>query len=48
MESWEILYIGVLLIGLLLGWLISPYIGAAFVWGLVILLEFLFSRKAKR
>lgn len=39
MERWQILYLGVVIAGFLVGWFFDPVVAVAFVWICVILSE---------
>ena len=47
MKSWEISYIVVLFVGLLIGWQVNVYLAVAFIWALIILLELRDLKKSK-
>lgn len=40
MENWQIMYLIILSIGLLIGWYLSPLFGVVFVWAAVLIYEF--------
>lgn len=39
MEKWQILYLSLLALGFIIGWLSSPFWGVAFVWTSIIVSE---------
>lgn len=47
MELWELTYILVAFAGLAIGWQVSIYLGLAFIWVLIILLELYDAKKSK-
>jgi len=47
MKGWEIFYIIVLFVGMLIGWLLNVYLAVAFIWALIILLELRDVKKSK-
>jgi hypothetical protein len=47
MKGWEIFYIIVLFVGMLIGWLLNVYLAVAFIWALIILLELRNVKKSK-
>jgi len=47
-EYWQITYVLAVLIGLLIGWISSPWFGAAFIWMVVIVVEALSFQKKKK
>lgn len=46
-EPWQAIYIVGVFIGLLIGWYLDPYLGAAFIWILVIVVEVLHTKRKK-
>ncbi len=46
MEKWQILYLGIIGIGFLIGWFFSPKIAVLFVWICIIIVEILDNRKS--
>ncbi len=46
-EPWQAIYIVGVFIGLLIGWYLDPYLGAAFIWILVIAVEVLHTKREK-
>ncbi len=46
-ESWQITYIIGVFIGLLIGWYLNPYLGAAFIWAMIITVEVLHAWREK-
>jgi hypothetical protein len=47
-EYWQITYVLAVFIGLLIGWILNPWFGAAFIWIFVIAAETLGFQKKKR
>jgi UDP-N-acetylmuramyl pentapeptide phosphotransferase/UDP-N-acetylglucosamine-1-phosphate transferase len=48
LESWQITYVLGVFIGLLIGLLFNPWLGAAFIWAFVIVVEVLSFNKQRR
>lgn len=48
LESWQITYVLGIFIGLLIGLLFDPWLGAAFIWAFVIVVEALSFNKQRR
>ncbi|MCS7131194.1 MAG: hypothetical protein NZ934_00460 [Hadesarchaea archaeon] len=48
LEPWQVVYILIALVGLLIGWLLDPRLGIVFIWTLVIALEVLNYRKSRK
>jgi len=38
-ESWQIIHIAGVFLGLLIGWMFNPWLGTAFIWAFVIAVE---------
>jgi hypothetical protein len=46
MESWQVFYLSIVLMGLAIGWLSGrPLIGLAFIWASLIVAEVFYSKK---
>jgi cytochrome b subunit of formate dehydrogenase len=49
LQSWQIMYILGVIIGLLMGWRLHPWLGTAFIWVFIITFEvFIFLRRRGR
>jgi hypothetical protein len=48
LEPWQILYVLIAFVGLMIGWLFDPKFGLIFIWALVIAIEAIDYRRSRR